>query len=82
MNAVKNKGRRMKQKEVVMFDNLKDIIWAANPKNRIWPQNRDPCIKGPQPRILSFEAALEMRRRQREAQKNGEDGPAAVFRED
>lgn len=65
-----------------MLENLKDILWAANPKNRKWPPDRGPFIKGPQPRILSFEAALEIRRRQREAQKNGEGEPSAVFRED
>lgn len=65
-----------------MLEDLKDMLWAANPKNRIWPQNRDPRIKGPQPRILSYEAALEMRRRQREAKKAGDDTPSAVFRED
>ena len=48
-----------------MFENLKDMLWAANPKNRVWPPSRGPFIKGPQPRILSFEAALEIRRRQR-----------------
>ena len=65
-----------------MLETLKDILWAANPRNRIWPQNRDPRIKGPQPRILSIEAALEIRRLQREAQKNGDDTPSAVFKED
>jgi len=54
-----------------MLEKLKDMLWAANPKNRIWPpSHNDPRIKGPQPRILSYEAALEIRRRQREA---GED---------
>ena len=42
---------------------------------------RVESVKGPQPRILSFEAALEIRRRQREAQQNGEDGPSAVFKD-
>ena len=64
-----------------MLENLKDIIWAANPKNRMWPPKQGPFIKGPQPRILSFDAALEIRRRQREAQKNGEDGPSVVFKD-
>ena len=65
-----------------MLENLKDILWAANPKNRTWPPtHNDPRIKGPQPRILSFEAALEIRRRQREAQKNGDDTPSAVFKD-
>lgn len=66
-------ARHVLKGEVDVFENLKDMLWAANPKNRIWPQNRDPHIKGPQPRILSYEAALEMRRRQREAKRNGDD---------
>lgn len=64
-----------------MLENLKDMLWAMNPKNRIWPQNRDPSIKGPQPRIISYEAALEIRRRQREAEKDG-DTPSVVRREE
>lgn len=50
-----------------MFENLKDILWAANPRNRIWPRGgADLSKKGPKPRVLSFAAALEMRRRERE----------------
>ena len=52
-----------------MLEKFKDILWAVNPKNRIWPADSgDPCVKGPQPRILSFEAALEIRRHWRESQ--------------
>ena len=29
---------------------------------RIWPQNRDPMIKGPQPRVLSSEAKAALKR--------------------
>jgi len=64
-----------------MLEKLKDMLWAANPKNRIWsPSHNDPRIKGPQPRILSYEAALEIRRRQREAENDG-DTPSVVRRE-
>lgn len=55
-----------------MIDKLKDVFGAMNPKNRIWPANHDdPRVKGPQPRILSCEAARELRRRQREAREDG-----------
>ena len=51
---------------------MKDVFRTMNPKNRIWPANHDdPKVKGPQPRILSCEAARELRRRQREAQEDG-----------
>ena len=66
-----------------MLEDLKDILWAANPRNRIWPpkRDRDPSVKGPPPRVLSFEAALEIRRRQRKARENGEVCPSAVFKD-
>jgi hypothetical protein len=55
--------------EAIMFDKMKDLFRAMNPKNRIWPLDHDdPRVKGPQPRILSDEAVRELCRRSREAQ--------------
>ena len=32
----------------------------------IWPKNRNPCIKGPQPRIITIEQARAIERFQKE----------------
>lgn len=28
----------------------------------MWPRNQDPCVKGPQPRIITIEQARELER--------------------
>lgn len=35
--------------KITIFDRLRGFV--------IWPQNRDPRIKGPQPRVISIAAA-------------------------
>ena len=42
----------------------------------IWPKNRNPCIKGPQPRIITIEQARAIERLQKETEK----GPSGVAR--
>lgn len=64
-----------------MFEKLKDMLWASNPRNRVWPRSHgDPSVKGPRPRILSHEAALELRRHQREMQ--GDDAASDVHKKE
>ena len=43
----------------------------------IWPKNRNPCIKGPQPRIITIEQARAIERFQKE---NGESSDNEVAR--
>ena len=63
-----------------MLENLKDILGAANPKNRIWPPtHNDPRIKGPQPRLVTreqYERLMKMRE-----ERGDDDIPSAVFRD-
>ena len=35
----------------------------------IWPRNRDPRIKGPQPRIITIEQARSIERHRKEMEK-------------
>ena len=43
----------------------------------IWPKNRNPCIKGPQPRIITIEQARAIEKFQKE---NGESSDNEVAR--
>lgn len=43
---------------------------------RIWPKNRDPRVKGPQPRVLSPEAAEAMRKLAEE--RRDDDGKSSL----
>ena len=43
----------------------------------IWPKNRNPCIKGPQPRIITIEQAKAIEKFQKE---NGESSDNEVAR--
>ena len=42
----------------------------------IWPKNRDPKIKGPQPRIITIEQARAMERFRKNAEKEDDKGDA------
>ena len=44
----------------------------------IWPTNRDPRVKGPQPRVISSAAAETLQRMQEQGENNA---PSAVCRE-
>ena len=44
----------------------------------IWPKNRDPRVKGPQPRVISSAAAETLQRMQEQGKNNA---PSAVCRE-
>lgn len=44
----------------------------------IWPKNRDPRVKGPQPRVISSAAAEALQRMQEQGENNA---PSAVCRE-
>ena len=44
----------------------------------IWPKNRDPRVKGPQPRVISSAAAETLQRMQEQGENNA---PSAVCRE-
>lgn len=44
----------------------------------IWPKNRDPRMKGPQPRVISSAAAETLQRMQEQGENNA---PSAVCRE-
>lgn len=44
----------------------------------IWPTNRDPRVKGPQPRVISSAAAKILQRMQEQGENNA---PSAVCRE-
>ena len=39
----------------------------------IWPKNRTPCIKGPQPRIITIEQAKAIERFQKENEEAAEN---------
>ena len=39
----------------------------------IWPKNRNPCIKGPQPRIITIEQAKAIERFQKENEESAEN---------
>lgn len=45
----------------------------------IWPKNRDPSVKGPQPRVISSAAAEALQRMQEQGKDNA---PSVVCRED
>ena len=42
----------------------------------IWSKNRNPCIKGPQPRIITIEQARAIERFQKNAEKEDDKGDA------
>ena len=42
----------------------------------IWPKNRNPCIEGPQPRIITIEQAQAMERFRKNAEKEDDKGDA------
>ena len=42
----------------------------------IWPKNRNPCIKGPQPRIITIEQAKAIERFQKNAEKEDDKSDA------
>ena len=44
----------------------------------IWPKNRDPRVKGPQPRVISSAAAEALQRMQEQGK---DDEPSVVCRE-
>lgn len=44
----------------------------------IWPKNRDPRVKGPQPRVVSSAAAEALQRMKEQGKDNA---PTAVCRE-
>ena len=46
---------------------LSELPWG----DRMWPKNRDPRVKDPQPRILSPEAAEAMRKLAEEHRSGG-----------
>ena len=39
----------------------------------IWPKNRNPCIKGPQPRIITIEQARAIERFQKENEETSDN---------
>ena len=39
----------------------------------IWPKNRNPCIKGPQPRIITIEQARAIERFQKENEESSDN---------
>ena len=41
-----------------LLERLTGMVW--------WPRNRDPWIKGPQPRLITVEQAEAMERRRKE----------------
>lgn len=45
----------------------------------IWPKNRDPRVKGPQPRVISSAAAEALQRMQEQGKDNE---PSVVRRKD
>ena len=42
----------------------------------IWPKNRNPCVRGPQPRIITIEQARAMERFRKNAEKEDDKGDA------
>ena len=43
---------------MTLLERLTGMVW--------WPRNRDPRIKGPQPRLITFEQVEAMERRRKE----------------
>ena len=39
----------------------------------IWPKNRNPCIKGPQPRIITIEQARAVERFQKKHEESSDN---------
>ena len=39
----------------------------------IWPKNLNPCVKGPQPRIITIEQAKAIERFQKENEESAEN---------
>lgn len=44
-----------------LLERLTGMVW--------WPRNRDPWIKGPQPRLITVEQAEAMERRRKEMEE-------------
>lgn len=44
-----------------LLERLTGMVW--------WPRNRDPRIKGPQPRLITVEQAEAMERRRKEMEE-------------
>ena len=55
-------NNRMK---LTLLERLTGLVW--------WPRNRDPRIRGPQPRIITIEQARAIERHRKEMEKEGED---------
>lgn len=50
--------------QLTLLERLTGLVW--------WPRNRDPRIRGPQPRIITIEQARAMERHRKEMEKEGE----------
>ena len=50
--------------KLTLIERLTGLVW--------WPRNRDPRIRGPQPRIITIEQARAMERHRKEMEKEGE----------
>ena len=46
---------------MTLIERLTGMVW--------WPRNRDPRIKGPQPRLITIEQAEAMERRRKEMEE-------------
>lgn len=46
---------------MTLLERLTGMVW--------WPRNRDPRIKGPQPRLITVEQAEAMERRRKEMEE-------------
>ena len=46
---------------MTLLERLTGMVW--------WPRNRDPWIKGPQPRLITVEQAEAMERRRKEMEE-------------
>ena len=46
---------------MTLLERLTGMVW--------WPRNRDPRIKGPQPRLITIEQAEAMERRRKEMEE-------------
>ena len=46
---------------MMLLERLTGMVW--------WPRNRDPRIKGPQPRLITIEQAEAMERRRKEMEE-------------
>ena len=66
MGVVRYGEVRMK---FTLFERLTGLV--------VWPKNRNPCIKGPQPRIITIEQARAIEKFQKE---NGESSDNEVAR--